>query len=154
MINHLNWNASYINQFLKTRERRDGQILVLLGWVCFTYWVRFSRGRKVHVTQKENQICCDVLWEVMKRKGKARKQVRSTNSAQTWADVFPWEQWLQTHMTPKKSSFKLNDSSIRAQEMLPQNIIFALIQILSFKTSGKIASCGCTKSLLKHCGLG
>lgn len=38
---------------------------------------------------KENQIYCDVLWEVTKRKGKARKKVRSTNSAQTQADVFP-----------------------------------------------------------------
>lgn len=31
VINHLNRNTSYINQFLNTRERCDGEISVLLG---------------------------------------------------------------------------------------------------------------------------
>lgn len=31
VINHLNRNASYIHKFLNSRERRDGEISVLLG---------------------------------------------------------------------------------------------------------------------------
>lgn len=115
VINHLNRNISYIHQFFNSRERWDGEISVLLDWVCLTHWVRISRGRNVHVAQKENQISSNAPLEVMKRK--ARKQVRSTNSAHMLARVFSQEQCLQTHTMPKKSIFSLMTATFRHRKI-------------------------------------